>query len=357
MTSASTSATSRPRTVTSSSPCPPAEVAGDGPQGAMDEDADGALGAAEDAGDLGGAHLVDEAQHDRPPAVCRQAADGAPGGRGLVAGGPSRPRRRAGSATIAPVASSSTAAGWRRADRRSFATTFRAIRKSQTGMSSALAVRRPGPLIEPLQVREGCQERPLRWRPRRRDGRRARSRRSCTPGQGTADRGRRTAPGRAGPPPRGAGRGPGGRSGRGRCCRSRISRTPAEPSCYTAPADGIRRWVTSPARTARSRPGSGPRSPRPEGPRGAVDARRADQLGSAGRPLEPDDPAGRHLALGPARHVEPSPAERVEPGLQPGEERHEERLAVDRPAAADLAEGRHRAGEIRRGMPRPATPR
>src|SRR2546427_531012 len=63
------------------------EIAGDGSEGAMDQDAHGAFRATEDAGDLGGRHLLDEAQDDRPPSIGRQATNGLPGGRRLVANG------------------------------------------------------------------------------------------------------------------------------------------------------------------------------------------------------------------------------------------------------------------------------
>ena len=76
----------------------------------------------------------------------------------------------------------------------------------------ALAVGRPGALLEPAAARRASRK-SARWRPRRRGGRRARSRRSCTPGRGTSGTGRRTAPGRAGPPRRARDRDRGGRSG------------------------------------------------------------------------------------------------------------------------------------------------
>ena len=51
----------------------------------MKQHADGALRALEDAGDLGRAHLVDEAKHDRPPPVAGKPAHGGPRGRGVRA--------------------------------------------------------------------------------------------------------------------------------------------------------------------------------------------------------------------------------------------------------------------------------
>ncbi len=96
----------------------------------MDEDADRALGLAEDAGDLGGRHLVDEAEDERLAPVGRQAADGPPRGGGLVAGRDVPPSTSSGSATSA--AASIGATGWRRRVRRWFATEFRAIWNSQT---------------------------------------------------------------------------------------------------------------------------------------------------------------------------------------------------------------------------------
>ncbi len=61
------------------------EVGRDGAQGAMEEDADRALAAAEDVADLGGAHLLDEAERHRAAAVVGEAVHRGPGGPGLVA--------------------------------------------------------------------------------------------------------------------------------------------------------------------------------------------------------------------------------------------------------------------------------
>ena len=53
----------------------------------MDQDADRPLGAAEDAGDLGGRHLVDEAQHDGAAPIAGKPRHGLPGGARLLAPG------------------------------------------------------------------------------------------------------------------------------------------------------------------------------------------------------------------------------------------------------------------------------
>jgi hypothetical protein len=51
----------------------------------VDQDADCALRFAQDAGDLGGAHLVHEPEQNRATAIIGEGADGAQGGGGLVA--------------------------------------------------------------------------------------------------------------------------------------------------------------------------------------------------------------------------------------------------------------------------------
>ena len=100
-------------------------------------------------------HLVDEAQ-ERAPGGDRRA--GRPSARSasarLVAGGGAAPRVL-GSATTspAPSATSSEAAGRRRCDRRSFATTLRAIRNSQTrNVEASVAVLGARELLEPRQA-------------------------------------------------------------------------------------------------------------------------------------------------------------------------------------------------------------
>ena len=166
---------------------------------------------AEDAGDLGRRHLVDEAQDERAAAVGRQPADGAPRRGGLVAAAPRLDVERVGDERRR---GSSGASGRRRRAGARSATTLRAIWNSQTRNVEA-----PSPSAgrarssNRCEVREGREERRVRWRPRRRDGRRARSRRSCTPGPGTSDTGRRTGPGPPGPPRPGAGPGRDGRVG------------------------------------------------------------------------------------------------------------------------------------------------
>ena len=96
----------------------------------MDEDPNGALGPAEDAGDLGGRHLLDEAQDDRAAAVGGQSPDGPPRRGGLVADrGAALDVERVGDVRGGLDRGLSGGAG---ASARWFATTLRAIRKSQT---------------------------------------------------------------------------------------------------------------------------------------------------------------------------------------------------------------------------------
>ncbi len=52
----------------------------------MEQHADRALGALQDPGDLGGAHLVDEPEHDRPASVAWKPTHGRPRGRRFGAG-------------------------------------------------------------------------------------------------------------------------------------------------------------------------------------------------------------------------------------------------------------------------------
>ena len=72
-TSASISSPSRPPSADRSPAVRRRGRAATAAQGAVDEDPDRALGATEDAGDLGGRHLVDEAQDERPAPVAGQA--------------------------------------------------------------------------------------------------------------------------------------------------------------------------------------------------------------------------------------------------------------------------------------------
>ena len=129
MTSASTSWPSRPG-VGAGHRAAVVEIARDAAQGAVDEDPDRALGPAEDAGDLGGRHLVDEAQDQRPAAVGGQAPDGrqaaAASSRARRAAlDVERCRRRARRPRAAPPDGGAGA-------RRRSATALRAIWKSQT---------------------------------------------------------------------------------------------------------------------------------------------------------------------------------------------------------------------------------
>ena len=185
------------------------EIARDAAQGAVDEDPDGALGAAQDAGDLRGRHLVDEAQDQRPATIVGEAADRRPGRRDLVLS------RR--------VAFDVDGAGDRagRLERRFRAATqacgaARRRRCARSGRARPGRSRRPRhrPGARAPRTGRGSSGRRgtcARWRPPPRDGRAARRRRSCTPGPGTSDRGPRTGPGPPGPPRRAVGHGRGGR--------------------------------------------------------------------------------------------------------------------------------------------------
>ena len=177
----------------------------------MEEDPDGPLGATQDPGDLGGRHLVDEAQDDGPAAVVVEPGDGPPGRRGLGAHGPRRPRRRPGAGTAR--AASSAACG-RRRRACAGARRWRCGRSgtARPGTSTRPRRRPAGALLEARQVGQGRQERPLGRVLRLVRGRAARRPRSCTPGPRTSDTGRRTAPGPPAPPPRARDRGRDGRA-------------------------------------------------------------------------------------------------------------------------------------------------
>ena len=94
------------------------------PERAVDEDADRALGPAEDARDLRGAHLLDEPQRQRPAAVVGERLQGAQrlgrlvAGHGLAPRGPWRPgspaRRRARPRARPRAAGGGSGARWRR---------------------------------------------------------------------------------------------------------------------------------------------------------------------------------------------------------------------------------------------------
>ena len=130
----------------------------------MDEHPHGALGPAEDAGDLRRAHLVDEAQRERRGAGRRAAPGGRAAPRRPRRGSRPRPRGRCrrrwrGPHRAPPRAMRRAGAG---GVRRSLATMLRAIRNSQTrkvdasGPSSGVRL-----LAEPRQRGEGAQERAL----------------------------------------------------------------------------------------------------------------------------------------------------------------------------------------------------
>ena len=170
----------------------PAEVRGDAPERAMDQHADRALGPAEHARDLGGRHLVDEPQDERPPAIGREAARPRPGALGLGRAGSwlastsvarRVPRPPRGAPAGAPQL------------RRRFATSLRAIWNSQTRKVEAPSPSAGRARSSNRGRRRAPGGRPARSRPRRRGGCRARRRRSCTPARDTCDTGRRM-PGR-----------------------------------------------------------------------------------------------------------------------------------------------------------------
>jgi len=103
---------------------PPAQIRRDGAQGPMKQHSNRSLRTAQNLGDLGGGHLVDEAQDHR-----RRRSSGSAQ---RLARRRCRPRGRRGLADVVeaamPLASSSGATGRRRSRRRSFATTLRAMR-------------------------------------------------------------------------------------------------------------------------------------------------------------------------------------------------------------------------------------
>ena len=105
----------------------------------MDEDAHRALGPAEDAGDLCRAHLLDEAQRQRPAPVVGERPHGARSAAAASSRVTASPRgRRVGIADARPAPPRATPAGRRRRLRRSFATVLRAIRNSHTRKVEAL---------------------------------------------------------------------------------------------------------------------------------------------------------------------------------------------------------------------------
>ena len=128
-------------------------------QGAVDEDPHGPFGTAQHAGDLRRRHLIDEAQDERPTSVAGEAIHGSPrGGRVVVDHrvaldidrGGDRGRRIEG--------------GLRPATSRSPPFRDRVpgdLEEPHAERGGTLAIGRAGALLEPTQVGEGRQERPL----------------------------------------------------------------------------------------------------------------------------------------------------------------------------------------------------
>jgi hypothetical protein len=126
----------------------------------MDEDANRALGLAEDAGDLCGRHLLDESKDDRAATVGGQAGDGPPRLGGLVA-------ERGIALDVDRVSDVGSSL-----DGRGRAATARpAVVRDDVASDpeepdaerrSTFAVGRSGPLLESVEVRECSEERALR---------------------------------------------------------------------------------------------------------------------------------------------------------------------------------------------------
>ena len=243
-------------------------------QPAMDQDAYGALRPPEDVGDLAGRHLVDEAQHDRPPPVAGQAVDGAPGRSDGLALDDGPPRRRAGRRSrpgrprAAPPVGAEPAA--------TFGDNVAGdAEQPDAERGGALAVVRRGPLLGTAATRRGRTGTSVRWRPPPRDGRRARRSRSCTPGPRTSDTARRTARGPLARPPRATDRDRGGRArersaSTGRAIFLNAGRAMAlHPDLRRLGAS--RTWRISPTTTAR-RPSGAPRSSTSSAPVDRIDA-------------------------------------------------------------------------------------
>ena len=136
------------------------EVARHAPQRPVDEHPDGALGPAEDAGDLRGRHLVDEAQDERPAAILGQPRDRPPRcSRGIVAFGVALAGRPARRRSPRPRAGPPGGGGARR--RRFGDDVAGDLEEPDAEGGRALAVGRAGALLEPRQVRQRRQEDPL----------------------------------------------------------------------------------------------------------------------------------------------------------------------------------------------------
>ena len=317
----------------------------------MDQDPHRALGAPEHAGDLGGRHLLDEAQDERPAAVVGQPAD-----RGPCLGG------------LEPAGRSALDVDGAGQSRRPFERTPRDGGVGCAGRwrprSGRSGTARPGTSRHPRRrpaghaprsaaARRGRAGTSARWRPRRRGGRRARRTRSCTPGRGTSDTGRRT---------RAGSRRAASTSGRSRSRWTSRRSSVADTFLNTGRAIALhpdRRRAGGLAvgqpevddlagqdGPLRRRP---PRGPRRRGRRldgSTPRARTTAELPSGGSSRT--GPPVRQLAGDPAGDVEATRAEAPGPRLEPADEAVEQPGRVDRSAAGGLVQARHRPGELGR---------
>ncbi len=125
----------------------------------MDQHPDCPFGSPEDPGDLGRRHLLDESEDDRSPPIGRQAPDGPPRGSRLLPdgcaaldvewirdGGSGLDRRLRVAATAATLVRDDVAGD---------------PEKPDAERRSAFAVGRAGPLLEPIEMGQRSEERPL----------------------------------------------------------------------------------------------------------------------------------------------------------------------------------------------------
>ena len=327
--------------------------------GPVDQDPDRALGAAEDAGDLGRRHLVDEAQDDGPPTVAGQPVDGAPGrGRRLVASDDASPRRRAGRARRA--AASSGASGRRRQRAATLGDDVAGdLEEPDAERRGALAVGRARRAPRTAAGRRARPGTSARWRPPPRDGRAARRPRSCTPGPGTSDTGRRTGPGRPGPPPRATDRGRGGRGAvPASSGRSTFLNAGRAIALHPRPrrASARRTWRISPTRTWRS-PSRRAGSATTRAPVAASTPMRADGLASpSGRSSRTVRPVVTWRAAQPAPSNRPARSASTRGSSRSRNAASSASRSIGGPPAG-LAQRGHRAGELRREVGRRASRR
>ena len=324
----------------------------DATQRAMDEDPHRALGPPEDAGDLGGRHLVDEAQDERAPAVVRaagrwRATRARPRRDGRRRPRVERDRRRQrgrlerglGLAAPPPALVRRPRCGRSGTARPG---TSRRRRRRPAGRAPRTAAAPPG--------RTGTS---ARWRPRRRDGRRARRSRSCTPGPRTSDTGRRTGRGRACAASTSArSRSRWARRGRRPPSGRRSSKCRSGHRVTPRPAAVARRtWTTSP--DERPRRLARRRAPRILDQQGAA-SRRRRRAAPHRRPAPSGaDERDRSRPVVSWRSVQSATsnaprAEPVDPDLERSRNAVEQRLASIGPAAGGLAQASHRGRELRR---------